>query len=151
MLKNSFWVFQHPLLIYFRISGIAEYIFSMNIPYPEAGSFISTCVTAPTRRPFCIIGLPDIPCIIPPVRSSSARSVTRTEKHRPPEAVRSMECISIEYSPISPPRGWDLNICRWVLRGRVRKRRGRCFLLPFRSFLRQNSPLSHRARRAHRV
>ena len=34
-------------------------IFSMKMPYPVVGFPISTCVTAPTRLPFWIMGLPD--------------------------------------------------------------------------------------------
>ncbi len=62
-------------------SGILSSIFSINIPYPRVGSFMSTCVTAPMMRPFWIIGLPDMPCIIPPVFSSRAGSVTVMVKH----------------------------------------------------------------------
>lgn len=35
-------------------------MFSIKIPYPRAGSSINTCVTAPTSRPSCKIGLPDM-------------------------------------------------------------------------------------------
>ena len=37
---------------------IASSIFSMNIPYPTAGSLTITWVTAPISRPFWIIGEP---------------------------------------------------------------------------------------------
>ena len=33
-------------------------IFSINIPYPVVGSFIITCVTAPTSLPFWMMGEP---------------------------------------------------------------------------------------------
>ena len=38
--------------------ALAFSMFSMNIPYPTVGSFIITCVTAPTSLPFWIIGEP---------------------------------------------------------------------------------------------
>lgn len=42
------------------------------------GIMAMTCtwVTAPTMRPFCKIGLPDMPCTMPPVAASSRGSVT---------------------------------------------------------------------------
>ena len=71
-----------------KASGIFASIFSMKIPYPVVGSPMRTCVTAPTRRPFCRIGEPDIPCTMPPVRASRSGSVTVTVKHFDPFASR---------------------------------------------------------------
>ena len=45
----------------------ASSIFSIKIPYPEVGSFTKTWVTAPMSLPSCKMGLPLIPCTIPPV------------------------------------------------------------------------------------
>lgn len=54
----------------------------MPIPYPRVGSFTKTCVTAPTMRPSCKIGLPDMPCTMPPVRAIRPGSVTCTTMER---------------------------------------------------------------------
>ncbi len=61
----------------------ASSIFSISTPYPIVGSFTSTCVTAPTSFPFCRIGLPLMPCTMPPVFASSASSVTVMSRFRP--------------------------------------------------------------------
>ena len=58
------------------IFSASESIFSINIPYPRVGSFTNTCVTAPIILSFWMIGLPLIPCTIPPVFSISLLSVT---------------------------------------------------------------------------
>ena len=54
-LHYSFFIFYDA-----RACGIfaAFNIFSINIPYPVVGSFIITCVTAPTSLPFWMMGLP---------------------------------------------------------------------------------------------
>ena len=69
-----------------------------------AGSFTITWVTAPMMRPSWIRGLPDMPCTMPPVLSSSAGSVTRTTMARAAGcAVSDRRTISQSYSPTPPP------------------------------------------------
>ena len=57
---------------------LVESGFSEEIPYPLVGSSTNTCVTAPTSFPFCRIGLPLIPCTIPPVSCNRVGSVTES-------------------------------------------------------------------------
>ena len=45
------------------------------MPYPRVGSLTSTWVTAPTRRPFCTMGEPLMPCTMPPDAASRSGSV----------------------------------------------------------------------------
>ena len=61
----------------------ASSIFCIKIPYPCVGSSTRTWVTAPISLPFCTIGLPDIPCTMPPVAANSAGSVTSSRRFRP--------------------------------------------------------------------
>ena len=51
-------------------------MFSIKMPYPLVGSLTITWVTATMSYPFWRIGLPLIPCTMPPVCSISSRSVT---------------------------------------------------------------------------
>ena len=61
----------------------ASSIFCIKIPYPCVGSSTRTWVTAPMSLPFCTIGLPDIPCTMPPVAAKSSGSVTSSRRFRP--------------------------------------------------------------------
>ena len=45
------------------VSSVVISIFSMKMPYPVVGSFIKTCVTAPTSLPFWMMGLP-LRCVV---------------------------------------------------------------------------------------
>ena len=60
----------------FLYSSCVFNIKSPKTAYPSVGLLIKTCVIAPINLPFCTIGAPLIPCIIPPVKSSSFLSVT---------------------------------------------------------------------------
>ena len=51
----------------------------MYIPYPTVGLSTITCEIAPTILPFWIIGLPLIPCIIPPVSFNNAEIKNEVE------------------------------------------------------------------------
>ena len=78
-------------------------ISSMDMPYPLVGSETRTCVTAPTSLPFCIIGLPDIPCTIPPVSPISSSSVTLISIDLRSSELGYTFSITIEYSFTLPP------------------------------------------------
>ena len=65
----------HPLTS-IQFHSHSSNIFSIKIPYPLVGSLTNTCVTAPMIFPSCRIGLPLIPCTIPPVSASRFSSVT---------------------------------------------------------------------------
>ena len=59
--RDNFFIYFPVLLLYdaFAIGIFAAFnIFSIKIPYPVVGSFMRTCVTAPTSLPFWIIGEP---------------------------------------------------------------------------------------------
>mgnify|MGYP006917939876 FL=1 len=55
-------------------------ISSAKIPYPRLESCTNTCVTAPMSFPSCKIGLPLMPCTMPPVAASRSGSVTVMRK-----------------------------------------------------------------------
>ena len=81
----------------------APSIFPIRIPYPCSGWLTSTCVTAPMSFPFCMIGLPLIPCTIPPVAASSSGSVTVSSRFRPFSASGVTRSMRIAYSRTSVP------------------------------------------------
>lgn len=52
-------------------------MFSIKIPYPFVESWINTWVTAPMSLPSWMMGLPLMPCTMPPVSFRSSSSTTR--------------------------------------------------------------------------
>ena len=50
--------------------------------YQQGNDVVVSCVTAPISLPFCTIGLPLMPCTMPPAFSSSALSVTWITRFR---------------------------------------------------------------------
>ena len=101
------FLWQHSNIVFLNCLSIfhfaASTIFSIKIPYPLVGSFTKTWVTAPISLSFCKIGLPLIPCTIPPVLVNNVSSVTRNKIplffSRPP---KSSDSISISYGFLSP-------------------------------------------------
>ena len=59
-----------------QVYGAAYNIYSINIPYPFVGSLTMTWVTAPMSWSPWMMGLPLIPCTMPPVRAMRSSSVT---------------------------------------------------------------------------
>ena len=65
-------------------------IFSINIPYPVVGSFIRTCVTAPTSLPFWMMGEPDTSVV-----NKGQHFLTKNSQKVPRATKRSLSAVML--------------------------------------------------------